>query len=717
MNDIDTSDTPEFVEPRDLKPDIQSDEPGETVAEDSESSETAVWSRFGSEPLPALPKMAAVHRAFKAAMEFGLPEGFASALSNAAVDPAGLRTALNSPTKISVAGGVIEAIDVDLYVPGLVPLPTNNRTMDMRVYPSGGAPNHLGPLAGPRSLHGTSSELWIEARTVPHVLDEAKRAQDYILQKNPLKDSVAARGIVMPVTVVYFELRHRDGQPAMPLLGTADGSSRVTGAQAQLNLTDPRTTHYDFPTNHDTYRRFVDGISAPDISSVSKTVAKRLRGQRNALITPARVFLRFTPDDRQSYDYARAVAAYVGMLHVDPPRPWTPTGKMEAMAEAVLEVLRSARVLTETEHDYLAGLLTPEAAEEADMPTLRDEQAAYTLATLLRPDLRELVDRGIMDVTAKKSVTPPRRCDVAAELALRPTRSAAVPLPAGDPARERATAMRAAYLRTTHLAQYAKYQWSVTGRSPDELLEGALAELGRPEAEQESPYAWRNRLELAALAQYHLTAYGALKRDPMGGSNADSDRRSPYEVLGLMLGDQRGLRLLRQAVVDGRAGVAPRLVDADGQIVHGTVDASGDVTEDDGAPPVSVSDRWLRYDGYPAGGRAIRPVSIGPETPTMTVARLQRAVLDLVDQLARRVDELDAIELTSGGNFLEQRGWPASDTKSAVEMLVEAQSKLGYWSQVASRQAAHLERQPPGDSDDSDEATLIADADDWDAEH
>src|SRR5260370_27200114 len=158
---------------------------------DSETSEAAVWSRFGDGPLPALPKTAAVPRASRAAAGFGLPEDFASALANGAVDPAALRGALNNPTRINVAGGVIEVIDIDLYTPGLVPLPTNNRTMDMRVYPAGGVPGHLGPLTGPRSEPGMSTGLWIEAQSVQHVLDEAKQAQDYVLVKNPLKDSVA----------------------------------------------------------------------------------------------------------------------------------------------------------------------------------------------------------------------------------------------------------------------------------------------------------------------------------------------------------------------------------------------------------------------------------------------------------------------------------------------------------------------------------------------
>ena len=296
MNEVNTRDAGESA------PVVEGAEPngagkvaGETAEEsvdgavgaDSETSEAAAWSRFGDGPLPGLPKMAAVHRAYKAATDFGLPEGFASALANGVVDPAELRAALNSPTKISVAGGVIEVIDVDLYTPGLVPLPTNNRTMDMRVYPAGGATGYLGPLTGPRSLPGEACGLWIEAHSVQHALDEAKQAQDYVLVKNPLKDSVAARGIVMPVTVVYFELRHRDGQPPMPLLGTADGSSRITGAHAVLNLVDPRTTHYDMPTNRDSYRRFVGSICSSEIGSLGTAAARRLRWQRNALITPS----------------------------------------------------------------------------------------------------------------------------------------------------------------------------------------------------------------------------------------------------------------------------------------------------------------------------------------------------------------------------------------------------------------------------------------------
>jgi len=159
-----------------------------------------------------------------------------------------------------------------------------------------------------------------------------------------------------------------------------------------------------------------------------------------------------------------------------------------------------------------------------------------------------------MDVTAKKSVSAGRRTDVVAELAVRPP-AAPRSLATGRPGAGTCHHDARAYLRTTHLPAYTTRRWEVTGRTPHELFDGALAELERPEAEQGNPDAWRNRLELAALAQYHLTACEALKRDPIG--NTGSDGRSPQEILGLMLQDKRGLRLLRQRHYYGHSGGVP----------------------------------------------------------------------------------------------------------------------------------------------------------------
>ncbi|MDT0317974.1 hypothetical protein [Streptomyces millisiae] len=649
-------------------------------ADDStEEDSAAIWSRFAEDELPSMAKVAAVRRAAAAGEDVGLPAEFAAALAHAAVDPSELRSLLKRPTRVNVAGGVIEAIDLDLYVPGLVPLPTNNRTMERRVYPAAGAEGFVGPLTGPRSTPGETSTLWIEGESVSHVLEETERAHEFIMSRNNLRESIAARGIAMPVTVVLFELRHRDGQSSMPLLGTADGSSRITNAQDILGLTEEQI-HYHFPTNRDDYRRTIGRISGENPQDLRPTAHRKLIRQRNALITPARVFLRFTPT-REGYDYARAVNAFVGMLHVDPPRPWSQTGKLEAMAEAVLDVLRGAEVLDDPVHDYLAGLLTPAEAKAAGLPVERDEQAAYVLASLLREHHRELVERGIRDVTAKKSVSAGRRTEVIAELALRPTRSIATTLDPRDPERLRADRMRAPYLRCTRLARYATVPWRVTGRTPQALLEAALLELVVGNASPTEPEAWVARLELAALAQYHLTAWGGLQREPMGSANAD--KRGPHQILELMLHDELGLHVLAQAIVDGRAKTRPRRVNENGEFELGSLDESGKWQEDPEGKPMPIEDTWLRYEAYPAGTVVPRPVTAPNETPRMKATRLKGQIAQFIEQTNLDVDELASVEEPGGARLLDREGW--SKPSELLNQLMEIHSQISYWARVAER--------------------------------
>ncbi|WP_326773023.1 hypothetical protein [Streptomyces sp. NBC_01445] len=651
--------------------------------EETEQDSAAIWSRFGDTDLPALPKKVAVIRAARAGEESGLPSEFATALAHAAVDPSELRILLRRPTRVNIAGGVIEAIDLDLYVPGLVPLPTNNRTMEKRVYPAAGAEGFSGPLTGPRSAPGETTTLWIEGEDVSHVQDETERAREFILANNNLRESIAARGIAMPVNVVFFELGHRDGEPSMPLLGTADGSSRITNAHQVLGLTDPQT-HYHFPTSRNDYRRFIGSISEADPAALRPAARRRLIRQRNALITPARVFLRFTPT-RQGYDYARAVNAFVGMLHVDPPRPWSQTGKLEAMAEAVLEVLRGADVLDDPVHDYLAGLLTPEQAEDKGLPVERDEQAAFVLAALLREHHRGLVERGIRDVTAKKSVSTGRRTDVIAELALRPTRSVATTLEATDAERQRSERMRAAYLRCARLPRFGTAEWKVTGRSPEELLEAALAELrGDPRGSHPDPVRWVNRLELAAVAQYHLTAWGGLRREAMG--NTGADKRGPQQILEAMLRDEQGLRLLAQAIVDGRDGTYPRRVTESGDFQRGVRDEYGNWHEDPKGKPMPIEDEWLRYEVYATGTTLPRPVTPPNETPRMKATRLKSQIIQYVEQINLDVDELANVEEAQGGPLLDKEGW--AKPNELLSHLMNAHSQISYWARVAERQMA-----------------------------
>ena len=123
----------------------------------------------------------------------------------------------------------------------------------------------------------------------------------------------------------------------------------------------------------------------------------------------------------------------------------------------------------------------------------------------------------------------------------------------------------------------------------------------------------------------------------------------------------------------------------------------------------------MRYDGFPSGGQTVRPVSIRSETPTMKASRLQQQILHVIEQLAKSLDELESVEAPSGGVLLEQHGWPASDTKNAVATLIDAQSKLGYWGQVAARQATRSDQMMGGETEEElyDEALTEATSE-WD---
>ncbi|MEY9907968.1 hypothetical protein ABIA35_004200 [Catenulispora sp. MAP12-49] len=635
------------------------------------------WSRFGDAGLPPLAKMPAVSRAIETAVDgvLALPERFAEALAYAAVDPTRLRAVLRAPTRVVVAGGWIDAIDVDLYVPALVPLPTNTRTIDNRRYQFGGASADLSPLTGPTSEPGTSYSVDVTARSPAHALNEISRARDFIMRNNPLRTSIEARGIMMPVTAIFMDLRHEDGHPSVPLLATADGSSRICNALQCLGIDRLETIHYEFPTNRDLYRRYVGSVAGADPNGLDARAQARLRAQKNALITPARVFLRFTPaeDGDTRHGYARAISAYVGMLHVDPPRPWTATGKLEAMAESVISVLRENDELPDHVIDYLSGLLTVEQAEASGLPAQRDAQAAYVLSVLLnrRSNIREAVERGITDVTAAKSATPQRRADVVAELALRATRSAAAT--GDDPADVAMTAaMRAPYLRATRMAEYTRHPWHVRGYGLDQLLAEATAELRR------SSGTWSARLELAALAQYHLTRYGALKREAYGDPSADL--RGPQDVLKAMLGDLCGLRLLHRAIVNGRAGLQPVVVDVDGKPVVEIVSGI--------AVPVVLTDMWLRYEGYPSQTAPLPPSVAQQEPPEALIRLLKSRVLDRVRGLRSEMDSLKTIERSTLGPLIEREGWPAVDTRQALEVLDETRRDLEFWARVADRRAS-----------------------------
>lgn len=675
------TDTQNEIEPA-AAPDLD-----DFLEDEEEASAAPAWSRWDGEAMPKLPKVAAVRRAYEACLAHDLTDGFAWTLANAAADPAAVRVALNTPHRMNAIGGVFEFIEVDLFTPAVSQLVTNHRAFGQRVYPAGGTTAVRPPLRGPSSAAGITGTIVIQGADPGHVIDVAERTRQYVLNDNALASSIRERGIMMPVDVVYTEIEHAGSQdPPVKVLSTAEGSSRITNAHQVLGIAQAREVLYDLPADVDSYRRKLNTflLKDPDDPELSVRQAAQARGQRNALIVRARVFIRFVPAEGSRYTFAEALSGYLGMLHVDGPKQWSYTGKNEAMAEAVLSALHRNDIVTAVQRDYLAGLLSPQAAAAVGLPVEPDAQAAYVIATLLDPALRSTVAPAIRDVTAVARVTGSRKAEVAAELAMRPIGSLVGVLPAGDPARVQIEGMRPVYRRACRMKWYSEGGWTVTGRTPGELLDVALAELNAA-AKNPAGETRAARVELAALAQFHLTRTGALRREPFGsGGQHGVDKRGPGDILAAMIEDERGVRLLAQAVIDGRAGRRPRVVDDNGDLVKGKVDGTA-IVPDPARTEIEVTDGWLRYEIFPAHERPGPAPKPPQETPEMELARLKAYVDRTFAQLEEHVDAIDKLKDDAGTPLVEHQGWA---NEPLLIRLNDVLRQLTYWDGLARRFAA-----------------------------
>lgn len=166
--------------------------------------------------------------------------------------------------------------------------------------------------------------------------------------------------------------------------------------------------------------------------------------------------------------------------------------------------------------------------------------------------------------------------------------------------------------------------------------------------------------------------------------DTEADKWGPQQILEAMLINDQGLRLLAQAIVDGRAGMYPRHVTESGDYQRGVRDKYGSWEEDPAGKPMPIDDAWLRHEVYPTGATLPRPVTPPNETPRVKATRLKSQIARYIAQINLDVDELASVEEVQGGPLLDREGW--AKPNKLLSHLMSAHSQLGYWARVAERQ-------------------------------
>jgi hypothetical protein len=648
------------------KASTQKSVPAATAEDPGESTELdggMVVRPIGQMRAPA--KSGAIKSLVERLVENGHSEPGAFAVARAVVDPADTRRRLAHPSALHVPGGTLYGVSVPVWAHAVIPYPANTREASARRYPVAVPPgsSEVAKYAPPRDVRtseASAAELALAMEGRDHVIWALDRSAEYLEQKNNLQESIALQGVMLPVTAAVLEISHeRQRPPSVAVLAAADGSSRVAACHRLLGAT-PQDVVYGLPADDRRFRREIEQIRAVynrPAAEVAESEVRRLR----ALQLPATIILSFEPDEGSDVDFAGAIRSYVGLLHVEPPEKWDDAAELDAKGDSALNELVVRGAIEEPEREYLAGMMTPAQAIRGGFSPWIDERAARIVNIFTSRDepLKKAVGVGIKRLSAKSKLMRPERAEVGTELALRAIRN--------GPLGSHIGTTRAALGRACQYRGLWEFRWEVTGRSPEDLRDAALAELAAG-----SPGS--SAMELATLGVFWLTAYRSLVREVRGGD----DNRAPQVILGALASSTHGIRTLYQAVVDGRADRAPRSVTAEGKLEP---NVSGRSHE--------INDEWLRRTfppvTTPSSSGPSQPAPAPSSSPTQQLQARRERVRNAVEVLEQAVDELDSVLGVGGQPLIDHDGFPndlADDLSSRLDAVGRKLARYGYvWEQ------------------------------------
>jgi hypothetical protein len=185
---------------------------------------------------------------------------------------------------------------------------------------------------------------------------------------------------------------------------------------------------------------------------------------------PALILVGFRPHPSGNTVFPTAVKSLVALRHVDPPKPWGDGPENESLADEVLDELYRQDLISAAQRDYFAGSYTRAEARAAHMPDDPVLRASEIVHLFTNPSERieEAIRVAVTSQSTRKRITPKLLNDLATALILRAV--------ADD--RAKVDQIRR-YLRHAFGKSVHRATWHSTGRSTDQLVKEALAEVKR----------------------------------------------------------------------------------------------------------------------------------------------------------------------------------------------------------------------------------------------
>jgi hypothetical protein len=602
---------------------------------------------------------------------FRLSEAAADAIASAVVDPSDVRKAIGGADdpdveRIPVHGGTLLGLRTSVWARRTMPDPRNPRTLPARRHPfavppgTGGEDSRFRPLPDPEPVDPHDprrAELAVEVENRHHLAWSAQQAAHYVLGENNWQESIASQGVMEAVWLVPTTYRHADGSAPATTLVTVEGSSRDTAVHGLLGVASADVPYDDNDAGFRAHiRRLNDRYERGDRSN---EVVIQLRVER----IPALILVGFEPHPGAMTGFPTAVKSLVALRHVDPPKPWGEGPENEALADEALDELCRRGLITKTQRDYYAGACTraeAAAAHLSDDPVIR---AAEIARLFLQPDDRshEAIRIAVTSQSTRKRTTPKLMNDLATALILR----------AVSYDRARVDQLRR-YLRHAYGKAAHRETWDATGRSTDQLVHAALAEVNQAIRDGDLSEPGPASLELAVRAAYPLVVEGRLNADRGTSNNDQPDRRTPGEVLDTMRRSPHGVLQLRQALRDYASDVHIRAVDESGQVRR----------LENQAETLVVSDVLLRNTFPPPGkAKAAHPGESPSDRYETAVAEMANAV----DRLRASFNALSTVRGDDDQPLVDHKGLELRLAEAWRDILREVDEEVVVWARAYRR--------------------------------